>query len=281
MYRQKNLFRTEIVNAFVYILLCIMEAKCYHVDVHTHLTDDLMIKDIDNVINRALQQKVLAALVVAENKADFQPVIDLHYRYPNFVLPCLGIHPIQSSGKKDEKGIEVKRSVCVDIGLDFTPRFCGTKEDKENQIMIFSKQVKMAERLGLPINVHSRSASKQIVQILKELDARNVLLHAFDGRASTALDGVACGFNFSVPASVCRDEQLQKLVRMLPLDHLMIETDSPAISPVKGSVNEPSNAVISCEHIAKIKNVDIQHVRYITTQNALKVFPKLQTLLPS
>ncbi|KAH9505033.1 putative deoxyribonuclease tatdn3 [Bulinus truncatus] len=92
-----------------------MEVKCYHVvDVHTHLTDNLMIKDIDNVINRALQQKVLAALVVAENKADFQPVIDLHYQYPNFVLPCLGIHPIQGSGKKDEKGIEVKRSVCVD-----------------------------------------------------------------------------------------------------------------------------------------------------------------------
>ncbi|KAK0042495.1 deoxyribonuclease TATDN3 [Biomphalaria pfeifferi] len=269
------------------------------VDVHTHLSDDLLIKDVGEIIQRAVQQNVYSALVVAESKLDFQPILDLHHRYPEFVLPCLGIHPIQNSGKKDEKGIEIKRSVCPsdydgveewiekhvdlvgavgEIGLDFTPRFCPLKEDKENQILIFSKQVQLAERLHLPINVHSRSASKQTIQLLKEIGAHNVLLHAFDGRASTALQGVAYGFYFSIPASVCRDEQLQKLLKVVPLDHLMIETDSPAISPVKGTVNEPANAVISCEYIAQLKNVDIQTVKHMTTTNAMKLFPKLATL---
>ncbi|GFO17258.1 3'-5' ssDNA/RNA exonuclease tatd [Plakobranchus ocellatus] len=102
-------------------------------------------------------------------------------------------------------------------------------------------------------NVHSRSAGNHCIQLLRELDARNVLLHAFDGRASVAMDGASRGFFFSVTASICRDPQVQKMVKCLPLDTMMVETDAPAIAPVKGETNEPANVLISCEYIAKIK----------------------------
>lgn len=270
------------------------------VDVHTHLTDSSLFQDIRNIIDRALQNDVRAALVVAEKFAEFSSVLELSERYPKFVVPCLGVHPIQATGKIDEKGIEIKRSVIVqdydgveeaiekamnvigcigEIGLDFSPRFCPTSDDKEVQKLILTRQVRLAQRLDLSINVHSRSAGKQTVQLLKELGAQHVLLHAFDGRASVALEGVSSGFYFSVTASICRDPQLQKMVKMLPLGNLMVETDSPAIAPIKGTVNEPANALIACEHIAKIKKVDIEDVKRITTENAVKVFPKLKTLL--
>ncbi|BFZ11948.1 hypothetical protein BsWGS_14987 [Bradybaena similaris] len=266
--------------------------SCKHlfmVDVHTHLTD-----------NAFGEKNVRAALVVTENIRDFEPVIELYKRFPAFVLPCLGLHPIQSTGTCDESGIEVKRSVSLqdyvgveaaierfadvigaigEIGLDFSPRFCKTVDDKEVQKLILTKQVQLAQKHNLPVNVHSRSAGKQTIQLLKELDARHVLLHAFDGRASTALEGVANGFYFSVTASICRDPQVQKMVKALPLERLMLETDSPAIAPVKGAVNEPSNVCISCEHIARIKNVDVEQVRHITTENAIKVFPKLKLMI--
>ncbi|CAL1527619.1 unnamed protein product [Lymnaea stagnalis] len=270
------------------------------IDVHTHLTDRLLIEDVRNIIDRALQKDVRAALVMTEKITDFQCVLELSERYPKFVVPCLGVHPIQATGQHDEKGIEIKRSVTVqdyygveeaiekamnviggigEIGLDFSPRFCQTADDKEVQKLILTKQVHLAQKLNLPINVHSRSAGKQTVQLLKELGAQHVLLHAFDGRASVALEGVSSGFYFSVTANICRDPQLQKMVKMLPIENLMVETDSPAIAPLKGAVNEPANVVISCEHIARIKKLDIEDVKRITTENAVKVFPKLKTLL--
>ncbi|CAG5117178.1 unnamed protein product [Candidula unifasciata] len=266
-----------------------MDEHCVMVDVHTHLTDDKLFQNISGVIDRALAKNVRAALVVTENIKEFEPAVELYKRFPKFVLPCLGLHPIQSTGISDESGIEVKRSVSLEdyagvesaierfadvigavgeIGLDFSPRFCKTAYDKEVQKLILTKQVQLAQKHSLPINVHSRSAGKQTIQLLKELDARHVLLHAFDGRASTALEGVANGYYFSVTASVCRDPQIQKMVKSLPLDRLMLETDSPAIAPVKGAINEPSNVSISCEYIARIKKVEMEEVKRITTENA-------------
>ncbi|GFR60162.1 3'-5' ssDNA/RNA exonuclease TatD, partial [Elysia marginata] len=139
-----------------------------------------------------------------------------------------------------------------EVGLDFSPRFCKTSEDKESQRHIFSKQVKLAQSHDLAVNVHSRSAGVHAIHLLRELDARKVLLHAFDGRSSLAVEGAARGFYFSVTASICRDPQ---------------------------QLNEPANAVISCEQIAKIKQLDVQHVKQITTTNAVKIFPKLGSLL--
>ncbi|XP_059161113.1 putative deoxyribonuclease TATDN3 [Physella acuta] len=270
------------------------------VDAHAHLTNELLIGDIDNIIARALVKHVAAALVVTENLKDFEHVIDLYRSFPRFVVPCLGIHPIQCSGTKDDAGIEIMRSVILndyegveesiednldiiggigEIGLDFTPRFCQKPDDKEIQTLILTKQVQLADRHRLPINVHSRSAGRKAIQLLKELGAQNVLLHAFDGRASVALEGASNGFYFSVPSSVCRDTQIQKMVKALPLDKLLVETDAPCISPVKGTVNEPANAMVSIEYISKIKKIHLEYVKTITTENAVRLFPKLKDIL--
>lgn len=106
-----------------------------------------------------------------------------------------------------------------------------------------------------------------------------MLLHAFDGKASAALEGVQCGYFFSIPPSIVRSQQKNKLIEALPLDHVLLESDSPALGPDKNVRNEPCNVRIACEYIAKAKKLDVATVAKITSENALKLFPKVQELM--
>ncbi|XP_041355083.1 putative deoxyribonuclease TATDN3 isoform X3 [Gigantopelta aegis] len=251
-------------------------SSCF-IDAHSHLTDEVFDKDIADVIAEAQRIGVKAALVVSENEAQFNKVISLADRFPEFVLPCLGVHPVQDIENVAailERHHE-RLGAVGEIGLDFTPRFCKADDDKTTQKLVFTQQVQLAQKYDLPINVHSRSAGRPTIALLKELGASRVLMHAFDGKPSVALDGVRAGFYFSIPPSIVRSQQKDKLVSQLPLENIILETDSPALGPVKEERNVPANVTISCDYIATVKKIDPKEVRLITTQNAIKLFPKL------
>ncbi|XP_028395871.1 putative deoxyribonuclease TATDN3 isoform X1 [Dendronephthya gigantea] len=267
--------------------------NCY-IDCHAHLSANEFDEDIDVVLSQAKEVGVGAILAVTEFKSEFEKVISLSERFPDIVAPCLGIHPVQGDPKKKQRpanpedlvGVEEfirlhreKLFAIGEIGLDLTPRyFDPNKKDilREGQYEVFLKQIELAKELDLPVNVHSRSAGRPTINFLKENGASKVLLHAFDGKPSVAMQGVDAGYYFSFPPSIIRSEQKQKLAKVLPLSNILLETDSPALGVEKQARNEPKFIQKSCEMIAKIKGLKPEQVMVETTKNALKLFPKLQ-----
>ncbi|XP_010788151.1 putative deoxyribonuclease tatdn3, partial [Notothenia coriiceps] len=167
--------------------------------------------------------------------------------------------------------------VCFQIGLDFTPWCAPSHQDREDQMSVFIKQLSVAKELQLPVNVHSRSAAKVTIETMREQGISRALLHNFAGKPSVALEGVKAGFFFSFPPAVCRNHQRDKLIKQIPLEHICLETDSPALGLDKLERNEPCNIALCCRHIADVKGLSTQTVQIVTAQNALRLFPKVQT----
>jgi TatD DNase family protein len=133
----------------------------------------------------------------------------------------------------------------------------------------------LAKALNLPLNVHSRSAGRHAVALLLENNAVRVQMHAFDGKTGAALPAVEAGYFFSIPPSVVRSRQKQKLVKQLPLSCLLIETDSPVLGPSPEERNEPANIRHCVKAIAALKGISEEAVIAAVSENTQRLYGKL------
>lgn len=246
-------------------------------DAHAHLAAPEFSSDLPAVLDRAEAAGVFGILAVVETPAEGERILELAARHPA-VKPAVGLFPTILDRAAAAAVFALARS-CADalvalgeVGLD---RWAvKTEAEWRIQEEIFAEFVALSRELDLPLNVHTRSAGRHTIAFLRRCGATRVLLHAFDGKAASAAEGVDAGYYFSIPPSVIRSPQKQKLVRYLPLETLLLETDSPVLGPDPARRNEPANIRVSCQAVAEIKGVTSERVAEVTTENARRLFPR-------
>jgi TatD DNase family protein len=252
------------------------------IDSHTHLTDPAFAADRPAVLARARQAGVTRIAVVGQDLAENRAVLALAAGDPA-LLPFLGLHPDRFADGVEPPSGAVQAAIhgmireqaglltgIGEVGLDY--RVCLDPARREAQRDAFRALIALARELDLPLNVHSRSAGHHTLDLLLADGAKRVLMHAFDGKAGHALRGAEAGYLFSIPPSIVRSRQKQKLVRALPLSALALETDSPVLGPEPGGRNEPANVVLSLRAIAEIQGVPEEEVRRRTEENTARLF---------
>jgi TatD DNase family protein len=245
------------------------------VDAHAHLADPTFDADRAEVLARARAAGVARVVVVGETLSDARRIVELAASHRE-IAPAAGLYPTHLDADQLEDMTTFIRDhrdrlVAVgEIGLDHW--MVKEDQDRDKQREFFVRQARLAADLDLPINVHSRSAGRHVIAALVEAGVRRVLLHAFDARAATARAGVLAGFFFSIPPSVVRSPQKQKLVHALPLDCLLLETDSPVLGPEPGERNEPANIRVALAEVARLKDIDESELAARTTENAVRLF---------
>ncbi len=245
------------------------------VDVHAHICDPAFDPDRDDVLARARLAGVAAIVAVGEDLADARRNLELARANP-MIKPAAGLYPAHLSLERaGEMAAFIRRNrprlaAIGEVGLDFW--VVKEASQKALQREIFKLFIQLAAELDLPLNVHSRSAGRHAVAMLLENNAVKVQLHAFDGKAGAALPAVEAGYLFSIPPSVVRSRQKQKLVKQLPLTCLLVETDSPVLGPDASRRNEPANLPGVVQAIAQIKNVSEEAVAIAVSENTARLY---------
>lgn len=249
------------------------------IDVHAHLDDEAFQFDLQEVIDRAKSGGVGSIITSGLDTWGIRKGFEISTKYKGYVFLTTGLSPAEiDESYKDI--IDLIRGLRKDIvgvgevGLDYY--LTDSEVTRNFQKRVFREFIELAQDLDLPIVVHSRSAGREAVQILSESGAKRVLMHAFDGTPSDALDGVKRGYLFSIPTSVVRSSQKQRLVEVLPIESILLETDAPVLGPIVGTRNEPANLVLAAKKVAEIKKMPIERVAEITTQNAVKLFNRMK-----
>lgn len=246
------------------------------IDSHLHLIQKDYEESIDKIINDAKDNKVNCLVVSCCETKDLEESLRLLDREGVFL--ALGLHPQEAKTYTDEdiKTIESlakandKIIAIGEIGLDF---YYG-KEDKEEQIELFEKQLSLAENLNLPVVIHTRDATEETINILKKHNVKGVI-HCFSGSVETAGIYKSLGYKIGIGGVVTfKNSNLPKVVEALELTDILLETDSPYLSPepYRGKKNGPKNIPIIAEKVAEIKNVDLKKVAEITTSNVVDLF---------
>lgn len=249
------------------------------IDTHAHMCDSSFDKDRDAVLDRARRAGVTAIIAVGENLSDAFKNLELAGRYP-MLKPAAGLYPTyldlnQANRMADLIRRESLHLVAIgEVGLDYW----AVKEEAEKEVQreILKTFVELSKDLNLPLNIHSRSAGRHAIGLLLENGAVRVQMHAFDGKAGAALPAVEAGYFFSIPPSVVRSRQKQKLVKHLPLSCLLIETDSPVLGPSPEERNEPANTRQSVTVIAALKNMPEEDVMAAVADNTERLYGNLQ-----
>lgn len=248
------------------------------IDTHTHIN---MIESIsiEEILNNAKENGIEKVIVPSANPKDFPEIVELINKYDN-VYGMLGVHPSDAKDWDDSLINQIKdlcnnkKIVAIgEIGLDYY----WDKSFNDLQKDVFIKQIKLANELNLPLDVHDREAHKDTFDILKQYNINSkVVMHCFSGSVEFAKECVKEGYYLGIGGVVTFKNaiKMKEVAKHIPLEYIILETDAPYLTPVpyRGKENQPAYVKYVAEEIAKLKEISYEEVKNVTTSNAERIF---------
>ena len=257
-----------------------MNETGFLIDTHAHIDGHDFAADFDDMLRRAGEAGLSHILTVGADLESSRAACELAQKYDH-IYAAVGIHPHDAS-RVTERCYDLIRELAAspkvvaigEIGLDFYRDRSPRAEQEE----VFRRFIRLARELALPIIVPDRAAHERVMTILREEKAAEVggVLHCFSGDLAMARECVAMGFAVSIPGTVTysSNEQLREVVRGTKIEHLLIETDCPYLTPVphRGKRNEPAYVRLTAGKVAELKGLTLEDVGRITSLNARRLF---------
>jgi TatD DNase family protein len=248
------------------------------IDSHAHLEMREFDHDREEVIGRARAAGVNYIVTVGTNLNLSRKAVALATRHDN-IFATIGIHPhdagkIGNNTYDELKKLAGEKKIVAygEIGLDFFRNVTPQKQ----QIERFGEQLQLAKELHLPVIIHDRDAHDQSLEMVKSSGIRRGVFHCFSGDIAMARKCLDLGFYLSVPGVVTFDksQMLQDVVRKIPIDFLLLETDCPYLTPVphRGQRNEPSFLVHTARKMAELKGLSVEEIIQTTAENTQSLF---------
>ncbi|MGZ3746620.1 MAG: TatD family hydrolase [Pseudobdellovibrionaceae bacterium] len=250
-------------------------------DLHAHL--NMLEEGPEEALRLAREAGVVKVATIGTEPQDLPLVLKLAEKnYPD-VFCTLGIHPHEGQIYTTEIGQFIEANVAKpwviavgEIGLDYYYEHSSPAEQKQ----AFRAQLEIAARTHMPVQIHTRDADEDTVEIMKEFAGRvKGIIHCFTGTPWLAEQALALGYNISISGVVTfkSAEALREIVRSLPLDRVHVETDSPFLAPIplRGRKNTPAFVVHTAKVVADLKGISLAELAKVTRENALKMFPKI------
>ena len=254
------------------------------IDIHAHIYYDDLAKNIPALLARAKDAGVEKIVCVGSSLSTSKKALDLAKKYEN-VYAAIGVHPDDAKDFDDQTFAWLKENAAHpkvvaigEIGLDF--HYEGF--DKRLQKQVFVRQLELAHKVGLPIQIHSRDCTGFMMDTRREnrhLLSNGGIVHCFSGSPETLREVIDLGLSISIGGIVTFKNARETLdvAQNVPLENLLLETDCPDLTPHphRGETNEPKFVALVAEKIAMIKGISFDDLDRITTQNAHRIFPKL------
>jgi len=248
------------------------------VDTHCHLDFPQFDPDRDAVIQRAGEAGISYFVNIGATLDSSSAACDLAAKYAQ-VYAGVGVHPHEADNfnqeaedKLRELALRNKVVAIGETGLDYYRNLSS----EEHQLHAFSRQIKLAKDLNLPLVIHSRQADEQVIQVLKDAMPIRAVIHCFSGDESFLKECLGSGFFISFTCNITykKAQGLRDMIKLTPLDKLMLETDAPYLSPdgFRGKRNEPMQIKLLAEAVSLIKGASVEEIADKTTKNAKEFF---------
>ena len=256
------------------------------IDSHCHLNYEPISLSVEKVIKRANEEGVAFMLTIATEDKNFNNILKIVENY-NCVYGTYGIHPHEAKKHKQIKSANIIENVkknkkiigIGETGLDFY----YNHSEKKDQISSFLEHIEASQKINLPLIVHTRSAEDETLNILKKAVQRknlNILIHCFTGTKEFAFKLLDIGAFISASGVVTfkKSKELAETFKEIPLNRLLVETDSPYLSPepLRGKHNEPSFITHTVRFLSNLKNISYEKLSDSTTQNFFNLFGQLK-----